>query len=753
MALPAGISTCTVTKSPPKDILGNLGTLVSATVKADRDLVWAETGETLYGQQAIPVAPIGDGLSFPLIHVNQAGVLDANTGEAVTNWFYTITLTVKFGARQQVDEYRLQVVLGQLTVDLDDLPRKGTVLPSVSAPLPAVTSVAGKTANVSADDLASELAGPLRLPLVIDVRDFIEPGETLDLTGEEDAHVILQRAVDALGTAAASDGQPRVLTLPRGRFRLEVGLTWRSRVGLRGAGRLDTALAPVGRVCAVNGWAAPGDWDGEEYLDCSFSDFTIDCSGQDHTAYDYAMKGVFIQHMRRLRFERVTIRDSWATAFGCDFLSDATFVDCEAVNAGRGTPASRWGTGAGFGVGMGYEPVEPVTVINCVARDCYTHGFFIEHLDRPEAQHYSRGFRLIGATATGCYTGFFDAGGRGAVVQSGSFTGNTYGAALRGTGAASQAGVEGLIVDSVLAKNATAGVALLDTSAGSYTLRGNDISDNTGAGVTAPSGSKVGPGLRLAQNRVCRNGGGGVKVEVTTVRAELSSNIVHDNTGDGVLLSASSASLRIVDNDVRGNTGRGVYLSGATMYATDPTIQRNTAVGNGDDGLAVVQVVSGGDLISDNVTDDGSTLTNLLADPSFESNSTGTTSLNATLSRPTGASPHSGSYLLRGTYSGAGGTGYGVISATGTVAPGQHRKGSLWVRAVAGRRIYPTLNYGPGGGQEIGAKVIATGDWQQLFIEGVIPDSRTTCRVAVYVDTDAAISPGEILDVDDVSIV
>lgn len=179
MALPAGISTCTVTKSPPKDILGGSGTIVSATVHADRDLVWAATGETLYGVQPVALTPVGDGLSFPLIHVNQAGILDANTGQEVTNWFYTVTITVQYGGKRQGDEYRLQVVQGQSSLDLDLIERKGTVLPSVSAPLPAVTSVAGETGAVTADTMAMKVA-PELVPTFIgkaqtvtfDIRDF-----------------------------------------------------------------------------------------------------------------------------------------------------------------------------------------------------------------------------------------------------------------------------------------------------------------------------------------------------------------------------------------------------------------------------------------------------------------------------------------------------------------------------------------------------------------------------------------------------
>ncbi|UJP39316.1 hypothetical protein [Cellulomonas palmilytica] len=161
MALPAGITTCTVTKSPPKDILGNAGVVKSATVKADRDLVWSATGETLYGQQEVPVAPVGDGLSFPLIHVNQAGVLDPNTGLAVTYWYYTVKVTVAFGNRTQTDEYRFQPLQNQATLDLDKIQRKGLVLPSVSAPLPAVSSVVGYTGGVTAEQLLAGLGFPV----------------------------------------------------------------------------------------------------------------------------------------------------------------------------------------------------------------------------------------------------------------------------------------------------------------------------------------------------------------------------------------------------------------------------------------------------------------------------------------------------------------------------------------------------------------------------------------------------------------
>lgn len=603
-----------------------------------------------------------------------------------------------------------------------------------------------------------------RTSFVRDIREFLLPGETLDRTGATSVHVIFQRAIDALNAFYVAQvpvfGKKigYQIEVPAGTYGVTTGLTWRSGVGLRGAGQSESALVPIGRVCAINGWAAPGAWDGVSYEDCYFQDITIDCSRQSHTAYDFSVKGMFIQHMRRAKFERVTIRDAWATGFGVDFLEDSWFIDCTAVNCGRGVPSSRFGTGAGFGIGCGYSDVESVTIMNCVSVNNYTHGYFIEHLDRPEARFYSKGFKLIGCTGSGNWDGFLDAGGCGALVQGNVFTDNLYaGVMLRGTGTGMQGGVDGLVADNFISGNGAssgAGVMLLDCSAGGYTFRGNEIVSNKGPGVWAPATSKIGAGLRIIDNHVADNAGIGILTESPSiVRLTVSRNTVERNGGDGIKLASSLGRPVIKDNQSHRNRGYGLWLAGANFTAT-PRISGNSLTNNSDNGYQNDHTVDVSTYITDNLTDTVSIVVgaNQLADPSFESNITGVTNTNAPISRPSvGSAAHSGSYVMRGTVTAAG-TAYSAASAAATFTAGDYVRGRIWVKAVAGRTIYPTLNLGPSGGQIVGAKVTATGAWQLLEVGGVLPTGKTTARIAVNVQTDAAITAGEVVDVDDVEL-
>lgn len=141
MALPTNAPKVNCTLSKPLLAEGTVGVIKSASLKIDRDLVWAETGETLY-KEAVPV-PVASGtgptagtLSFQVIPVNATGVRDT-LGNVVTNWLYTLRVIVTLASNvERTIDYNFQPTSNQTNLDLD-------LVAHVNAPVvPPVVSLA-----------------------------------------------------------------------------------------------------------------------------------------------------------------------------------------------------------------------------------------------------------------------------------------------------------------------------------------------------------------------------------------------------------------------------------------------------------------------------------------------------------------------------------------------------------------------------------------------------------------------------------
>lgn len=130
MALPASAPTIPCTLSKPLLAEGTSGTITSAFLSIDRDLVWADTGETIY-KDAVPI-PIGAAegpdagtLAFVVIPTDVAGMRDA-AGNTILNWAYNlrVSLTLASGVTRTVD-YVFQPSQEDTLVDLDLVPHGG----------------------------------------------------------------------------------------------------------------------------------------------------------------------------------------------------------------------------------------------------------------------------------------------------------------------------------------------------------------------------------------------------------------------------------------------------------------------------------------------------------------------------------------------------------------------------------------------------------------------------------------------------
>ena len=132
MPLPISAPTVTCTLSKPLLADGTPGTITSAFLKIDRDLVWGESGETIYKDPVpIPVTSLGT-LTFPVVAADAVGMLDS-AGSEITYWTYTLRVSISLASGiTRVIDYVFQPDQVDDVVDLDLVPQYGAVtVPSI----------------------------------------------------------------------------------------------------------------------------------------------------------------------------------------------------------------------------------------------------------------------------------------------------------------------------------------------------------------------------------------------------------------------------------------------------------------------------------------------------------------------------------------------------------------------------------------------------------------------------------------------
>lgn len=155
MAIPAGITTALVHLDAPLSFGGESGK-IHASIVPSASLVWAATGTPLGAfVDSVSLDP-GVALEVQLPHTDQPGFRDVS-GAAVVNWHYRVEITyekddqiIPFPARD------VQIPMGQSDIDIALIPA-GTALPPTTAPTLVVTSIDGKTGQVTTSSLGLAL--------------------------------------------------------------------------------------------------------------------------------------------------------------------------------------------------------------------------------------------------------------------------------------------------------------------------------------------------------------------------------------------------------------------------------------------------------------------------------------------------------------------------------------------------------------------------------------------------------------------
>lgn len=147
MALPAGVSTATLTVGVPVTFTG-AAVRSTITITPSVYLVHAATGTPLVNMVEDTNTTEGVAAQFTLPHTDQTGFQDG-AGNDYTNWFYTASIQyVTDKVRKAPIAKVFQIPVGQSVVDLDLLPGGVPALP-YSAPTAVVTSVNGAIGAVT----------------------------------------------------------------------------------------------------------------------------------------------------------------------------------------------------------------------------------------------------------------------------------------------------------------------------------------------------------------------------------------------------------------------------------------------------------------------------------------------------------------------------------------------------------------------------------------------------------------------------
>ena len=162
MALPSGISTCTVTVGSSGDFFGGNAT-ISVQVRPilggnAKRITWAAGGQTLASFSGVFTGDAGAPATFTLPHVDQDGFRDGS-GNAFKNWSYLATVTITNPVTGETTSYdqAFQLLVGQTTVDLDLVP-DGSIGSATTAPVLPVSSINGRQGAVNIGALSGVAA-------------------------------------------------------------------------------------------------------------------------------------------------------------------------------------------------------------------------------------------------------------------------------------------------------------------------------------------------------------------------------------------------------------------------------------------------------------------------------------------------------------------------------------------------------------------------------------------------------------------
>ena len=483
------------------------------------------------------------------------------------------------------------------------------------ATAPTDEMVAGLVSTSSATKVALSSTIGTRIA-AYPLEGFLD-GASMPADGVMDASAAIQAGLDAMQALADADpsgDRVYVLDIPAGTFRLANALVRNMhsgagihRIGVRGAGKEQTILAPAGGASC---FSFHGGYRGENprARNCYFGHFTIDMAAATHpdptgASYKAFVGGGFWD----CEWEHLIVRNSPATAIGVDYPVRCRFTDVHVHTTGSGADLSADALGeivpsypvtvakavSGFGFGFGMRADESVTFVDCTAVNCHRAGFFFEcygadlGYDTQEAV-----ITMIGCVSERNNAGVVAVGAAGVVASSCRFDDNQIVGYYSGVTSNTDPVVErddtlqgcsirrnGVGVYSTGDISVRTNYSVLYDVLGGYRILDCRIEDNIGSGIHAERyGTISAGGLVIRGNSIRRNGGAGVYLGPcqTPIRDLIvAQNYFDGNSGAGVVILGPLTAPSIIDNTFV-NLGRGGIVLHPAEPVSTPMIQRNT---------------------------------------------------------------------------------------------------------------------------------------------------------------------------------
>lgn len=469
--------------------------------------------------------------------------------------------------------------------------------------IPSPTAVENDTAvsayvGTPTSKTRRKLDSVTQTPLGVPIEDFLLDGETFDYTGTTGMSTIIQRALDTVSSAI----RPVQITFKEGRIRIDARLIIvqnRKGIGIRGAGKYRTTFDIDPTVLGLLTGYGDSNANPQTYLEnVHVSDMTVDCSRQVADP-NTSLKAFNIGHLFNSSFQRIRVLNSWATAFGCDFLTNVDFVDCDVYNAGRGLHSETvLGSGSSYGIGVGAWPNESVRFINCRSFNAGRMGWNLEWLSDYSVTDFQTKVSIIGCLSDGDSVGIGDLGTKGIHVTGGTVIQRFKNAGIViGTGGQAPRGGRGGCIDgsTVIRQGVKGGrpdqdvygghgiVIRGDDSAGGYTIDAR-IEDNAGDGINFEPGFRLSAGGLDVGAKIRRNGGVGVRMAGAgeiCLGVSFVGMVLEDNAEIGLDLRSSFRGLVVSRNKFFGYGKQNTAIRFDPFMTLDaPRIDKNDAFGH-----------------------------------------------------------------------------------------------------------------------------------------------------------------------------
>lgn len=343
----------------------------------------------------------------------------------------------------------------------------------------------------------------------------------------------------------------------------------------------------------VTDWlTCAGRTEADPLIGATFSNFGIEAEAMIHTeGYGSAIKPLNIYYVQRCSIERMTLRNTPATAIPFDHSFDQCWIlNNLIINPGRLAPSGVGPGGSGIGAGTkGAGATEPTLIMGNVIIGTHSsaaagpghNGIFVEGQTGANPDLGTNGYKIIANTIIGMPMGISDTGSTGTLVDGNTIIGCGRGVRISKTSLpSSYPGLHTMVLNNLIrgctGPGATDGIGVTIFTASFEAestreylhtiITGNQIIENKSWGVSVSAANALASsitGVMVHGNQIRANGLSGVRLaasapgklrQISVKDNQIVSNGKSATSGDQAgILVVSGTTLqggRIQDNDV-----------------------------------------------------------------------------------------------------------------------------------------------------------------------------------------------------------